>query len=76
VTSSMTAATETRRILVGVDTHKHVHVAVAIDAFGVRLEDRSFPADTGGYQQLAEWAETLGRVTAFGSRAPAVMGPG
>lgn len=34
---------DSRAIIVGVDTHKHVHVAVAIDTSGARLEDRSFP---------------------------------
>jgi transposase len=72
----MTARSETRRIIVGVDTHKHVHVAVAIDASGVRLEDRSFPADTGGYKQLAEWAATLGRVTAYGLEGTGSYGAG
>jgi transposase len=62
----MPADSPTRRIIVGVDTHKHVHVAVAIDTLGRRLEDRSFPADTGGYTSLAEWADTFGHVEAFG----------
>jgi transposase len=76
VTSSMTALTETLRIIVGVDTHKYVHVAVAIDSLGVRVEDRSFPVDTGGYKQLSEWAESLGRVTAFGVEGTGSYGAG
>ncbi|WP_433272655.1 hypothetical protein ACQPZF_16960 [Actinosynnema sp. CS-041913] len=34
-----------RRVVIGVDTHKHVHVAVAPDDIGGRLDTRSFPAD-------------------------------
>jgi transposase len=64
------------RIIVGVDTHKHVHVAVAIDTVGVRLGDRSFAADSGGYIQLAEWAEQLGRVEAFGIEGTGSYGAG
>lgn len=44
-------------MIIGVDTHKHVHVAVAIDSFGARLERRSFAADSGGYKDLIDWAE-------------------
>ena len=47
MTSSMPAATQRRKVIVGVDTHKHVHVAVAIDVWGIRLEDRSFAGRLG-----------------------------
>ena len=36
---------DARKVIVGVDTHKHVHVAVAIDTWGIRLGDRSCAAD-------------------------------
>ena len=49
-----------RRVVIGVDTHKHVHVAVALDAVGGRLDARSFAADRGGYEQLPDWAVALG----------------
>ena len=49
-----------RRVVVGVDTHKHVHVAVALDAIGGRLDARSFAADRSGYEQLLEWALAFG----------------
>ena len=57
---------EARKVIVGVDTHKHVHVAVAIDRWGIRLRDQAFVADSGGYQALITWAETHGRIEAFG----------
>ncbi|WP_184840554.1 IS110 family transposase [Allocatelliglobosispora scoriae] len=49
-----------RRVVIGVDTHKYVHVAVALDDIGGRLDDRSFPADRAGYEQLIDWAADLG----------------
>ena len=54
---SMTTQPQARKVIVGVDTHKHVHVAVAIDTWGIRLGDQSFVADSGGYQALITWAE-------------------
>jgi transposase len=41
-----------RKVIVGVDTHKHIHVAVAIDHHGARLGDLAVSADSGGYVQL------------------------
>ena len=49
-----------RRVVIGVDTHKYVHVAVALDANGGVIETRSFAADAGGYGQLIDWAISLG----------------
>ena len=58
--SSMSPDPRRRRVVIGVDTHKHVHVAVALDDIGGRLADRSFPADRGGYEQLLDWAAAFG----------------
>ena len=74
--TSMPADTPVRRIIVGVDTHKHVHVAVAIDTLGARVGHRSFAADSAGYVQLAEWAEQLGRVEAVGIEGTGSYGAG
>jgi hypothetical protein len=49
-----------RRVVIGVDTHKHVHVAVALDAIGGRLGEASFAADGSGYEQLIGWALCFG----------------
>ena len=57
-----------RRVIIGVDTHKYVHVAVALDDFGAILESRSFPADSGGYGQLLDWAAGLGGRLTFDDR--------
>ena len=66
MTNRMPTPPEARTVIVGVDTHKHVHVAVAIDSWGIRLGDQAFVADSGGYQALITWAETHGRIEAFG----------
>ena len=67
---------EARTVIVGVDTHKHVHVAVAIDSWGIRLRDQAFVADSGGYQALITWAETHGRIEAFGVEGTGSYGAG
>jgi transposase len=57
---SMNPDPRRHRVVIGVDTHKYVHVAVALDAIGGRLGEGSFAADRNGYQQLIEWALAFG----------------
>ena len=63
-------------MIVGVDTHKDVHVAVAIDTRGTRLGDHVFVANAGGYRALIRWADTHGRVEAFGVEGTGSYGAG
>ena len=42
-------------LVVGVDTHKDVHVAVVLDQLGRRLAVREFPATDAGNTQLTRW---------------------
>jgi transposase len=58
--SSMSPDPRRRRVVIGVDTHKHVHVAVALDDIGGRLDAQSFAADRGGYDRLLDWAAAFG----------------
>ncbi len=58
--TSMEQDRSRRRVVIGVDTHKYVHVAVALDANGGAIDSRSFTADSGGYVQLIDWATSLG----------------
>jgi transposase len=51
---------------IGVDTHKDVRVAVAVDGIGRRLGQVSVPASASGYRELLAWALQLGEVIAFG----------
>ncbi len=66
MTTRIPTPPDARTVIVGVDTHTHVHVAVAIDSWGIRLRDHAFVVDSGGYQALITWAETHGRIDAFG----------
>ena len=50
----------------GVDTHKRLHAAAAVDSVGRLLGTASFPAEPSGYQQLLEWLESLGAVQQVG----------
>lgn len=58
---SITSAPADGKIVVGVDTHKHVHVAVALDLFGGHRGELTISADTSGYAALAAWAEQFGQ---------------
>src|SRR5215831_10802304 len=53
-------------LVVGVDTHKDVHVAVVLDWLGRRLAVRDFPASDAGNTQLVRWLAGLGPVTDAG----------
>ena len=74
--NSITFVKPTVKVIVGVDTHKHVHVAVAIDLIGTRLATYSAPADRAGYADLIAWARTLGPVEAFGIEGTGSYGVG
>lgn len=58
--------TETPMIILGVDTHKDVHVAVAVDAVGRRLGIASFPTDDAHHGDLWQWAAAFGPLTRAG----------
>ena len=60
-------ALERSDVIVGVDTHKDEHVAVAIDGLGGTLGAPLFvPASPDGYAELLAWADSLGKIYAFG----------
>jgi len=63
-------------IIVGVDTHKQTHAAVAITELGARLAELTIPVDTAGYRALEAWACSLGKVRAFGVEGTGSYGAG
>ena len=63
-------------IIVGVDTHKFVHVAVAIDRLGTRLASCSVSANRSGYAELVTWAQGLGPLDVFGIEGTGSYGVG
>lgn len=46
-------------IAVGVDTHKHEHLARALDHLGQALGGLTVDASLAGYTQLTQWLRTL-----------------
>jgi hypothetical protein len=63
MTDAEKAATE---VILGVDTHLDVHVAVALDHLGRRLGELSVPTKAKGYESLVCWAEGFGTVRCAG----------
>jgi transposase len=63
-------------IIVGVDTHKHVHTAVAIDALGTRQGSTTVPVSAEGYRALEAWARSFGSIRAFGVEGTGSYGAG
>ena len=62
-------------VAIGVDTHKQVHVAVALDALGAQLEGREIEATPAGYRSLLCWSRELG-VPAFAVEGSGSYGAG
>ena len=67
---------ERRGVVIGVDTHKHLHVAVALDALGRRLAALTVSADRGGYATVEKWAQSLGVRPVFGIEGTGSYGAG
>ena len=67
---------EPARVTVGVDTHKHLHVAAARDQLGRRLGVTIAPASRAGYGELLAWARGLGEVEAWGVEGTGSYGAG
>jgi transposase len=66
----------TRRVIGGVDTHKDVHVAAALDDTGRLLATESFPTTTVGYRRLWRWLGSHGEVVAVGVEGTGAWGAG
>jgi transposase len=63
-------------IIIGVDTHKHTHAAVAINTLGARLGTMTIPVSGTGYRDLEDWAKALGAIRAFGVEGTGSYGAG
>ncbi len=69
-------ATSTEVITLGVDTHKDIHVAVALDGLGRRLGTLSVPTIPAGYKQLVDWANGFGTLERVGIEGTGSFGAG
>ena len=63
-------------IIVGVDTHKHTHAAVALTGLGARVAELTIKVGLAGYRELEAWARSLGSVRAFGIEGTGSYGAG
>jgi transposase len=64
------------QIIIGVDTHKSNHIAVAIDRQGARLGTMTIPTTRQGYRDMEAWASEFGKVKAFGIESTGSYGAG
>jgi transposase len=68
--------TTVSEVILGIDTHKDVHVAVALNQLGRRLGELNVPATTKGYEKLLRWAEGFGPVCCAGVEGTGSYGAG
>lgn len=63
-------------VVLGVDTHLDVHVAVVIDVIGRVLGTESIIPSKAGYQHLFEWASSFGFIARAGVEGTGTYGAG
>jgi transposase len=63
-------------VVLGVDTHLEVNVAVALDQLGRRLGELKVPTTTRGYERLLRWAKDFGPVRCAGIEGTSSYGAG
>ena len=63
-------------IAVGVDTHKHEHLARALDGLGQLVGGLTIKADVAGYLELADWLSELGENVVVGIEGTGTYGAG
>jgi len=72
----MTVSSLAQEVIVGVDTHKDVHVAVAIDVNGRRLGERMVPTTEQGCIELHRWALQFAPRVSYGVEGTGSYGAG
>ena len=70
------AQVDARRVTGGVDTHKDLHVAAALDELGRLLGTCSFPTTRPGYRRLLRWLRSFGELDAVGVEGTGSWGAG
>ena len=63
-------------VAVGVDTHKHEHLARAVDGLGQLLGGLTIKASLHGYIELTQWLRTLGEDVVVGIEGAGSYGAG
>lgn len=72
----MTGIADRQLVTGGVDTHKDLHAAAAIDQVGGLLGVAEFPADPAGYAKLLAWLTGFGDVVQVGVEGTGSYGAG
>ena len=62
--------------VVGIDTHRDFHVAVALAPNGGKLAELTFPASSKGCEQLVSWSEQFGVRPVFAMEGTGSYGAG
>jgi hypothetical protein len=62
----MNSVAEQSEVILGVDTHLDVHVAVLIDVVGRVVATTSIPTTASGYERLIQWANGFGSLARAG----------
>ncbi|MFF3160198.1 IS110 family transposase [Streptomyces sp. NPDC057910] len=63
-------------VVLGVDTHKDIHVAAVLSVLGALLGTREFPATAAGYRELLAWARGFGLLLRSGVEGTGSYGAG
>lgn len=58
--------TSVHDVVLGVDTHKDIHVAAVLTTLGAVLDSETFPTTAVGYRRLLAWARRFGTVQQAG----------
>jgi transposase len=58
--------TEPGEVVVGVDTHMDIHVAVVLSSLGARLGSTQVATTAAGFGELVGWAKGFGPIRCFG----------
>lgn len=53
-------------VVLGVDTHRDIHVAAVVSTLGALLDTKSFPTTAVGYRRMLTWARSYGVVRQAG----------
>jgi transposase len=64
------------QLTIGIDTHADIHVAVALDQFGRRLDTCTIPTTNAGFTALLDWSKRFGSVEQIGMEGTGSYGAG
>lgn len=60
------SADQRPEVVLGVDTHRDIHVAALVTAAGAMLTSKTFPVSAAGYRRMLAWARSHGPVRRAG----------